>query len=53
MYHNFFIRSSVDGPYSQDKNRDADIENRLWTQQGKEKVGQIERVALMYVDYHV
>ena len=25
----------------------------LWTQQGKEKVGQLERVALTYIHYHV
>ena len=25
----------------------------LWTQQGKERVGQIERVALTYIHYHV
>ena len=31
------------------KNRNADAENRLWTLQGKERVGQIERVALAYI----
>ena len=25
----------------------------LWIQQGKERVGQIERVALTYIHYHV
>ena len=25
----------------------------LWTQQGKERVGQIERVALTYTHYHM
>ena len=24
---------------------------QLWTQQGKERVGQVERVALQYIDY--
>ena len=30
-YDNFFIFSSVDGPYLWGKNRDTDIENRLRT----------------------
>ena len=33
----------------QGRNRDTDIENRLWTQQGKEREGQIERAALTYI----
>ena len=37
--------------YLQDRKRDADAENDLWTQQGKEKMEQMERVALFY--YHV
>ena len=39
----------------QGSDRDADIENRLWTQLGKEKVGQwersIETYALPYVKW--
>ena len=35
------------------RNRDADIENRLWTQWEKERVGQIERIALKHIHYHV
>ena len=35
--------------YLQGRNRDAGIENRLWTQKVKERVGQIERVALTYI----
>ena len=31
---------------------DTDIENRLWTWQGKE-VGEIERIALKHIHYHV
>ena len=34
---------------SRGKNRDADVENRLWTLQGKEMVGPTERVALTYI----
>ena len=29
--------------------RASDIEKRLWTQWGKERVGQIERAALTYI----
>ena len=32
-------------------NRDTDIENRLWTQSGKKKVGPIERAALKHICY--
>ena len=34
--------------YLQGRSRDADIENRLWTQQEKERVEWIERVALKH-----
>ena len=33
--------------------RDADIENRLWTQQGKQRPEQRERVASTYIHYRV
>ena len=33
----------------QGKNRDEDIEDRLWTLQGKKRVRQIERVALKHI----
>ena len=39
--------------YLQARNRDADIENRLQTQWEKERVGQIERVALKHIYYHM
>ena len=52
-YDNFFIFSSVDGPFLRGKNRDTDIENRLWTQEGRERVGKIERVALKHMPYHM
>ena len=42
---NFFSKSK---PSFQGRNRDADTENRFWTQQGKEKLGQTERVIEMY-----
>jgi len=29
------------------------VSNRLWTQQGKEKVGQTETVALKHIHYHM
>ena len=32
---------------------DADVENRLWTQWGKERLGRIERVAWRRVPYHM
>ena len=33
--------------------RDRDVENGLWRQQGKERVGRVERVALTYIHYRV
>ena len=35
------------------QDRDSELEKGLWTQWGKERMGQIERVALfyIYVDY--
>ena len=35
------------------RNRDADIENRLVDTEGEVEVGQIERVALKHIHYHV
>ena len=35
------------------QNRDTDVEDGLWMQWGKEKVGSIERIALTYIHYHV
>ena len=35
------------------RNRDADIEIRLWTQWEKERVGWIEKVALKHTHYHM
>ena len=32
---------------------DTDTENRLWTQWGKERMGQIERLALKHTPYHM
>ena len=37
----------------QSKNREADIERRLVDIAGKERVGQIERVALKHMHYHI
>ena len=52
-YGNFFICSSVDGPYLWGKNRDTDIENRLDTikegENGKNRESSIETYALPYV----
>ena len=39
------------GTFLQGRNRDADRENRLWTQWGKERVGWTERVVLKH--YHI
>ena len=39
--------------YLQGRNRDKDIENRLWTQQKKGQVGQTERAALTCTHCHV
>jgi len=32
---------------------ETDIENRLSTWQGKERVGGIERIALKHIHYHI
>ena len=32
---------------------ETDIENRLWTWQGNERVGEIERIALKHIHYHI
>ena len=45
--------NGTDEPIYKGRNRDADIENRLWTQQGKEIVGQTGRVALTYIHHHM
>ena len=37
--------------YLQGRNGDADLEKGFVEQQGKEKVGQIEKVALTYIHY--
>ena len=39
--------------YLQGGSGDADVENRPWTQWGKERLGRIERVAWRHVHYHV
>ena len=39
--------------YFQGKNRDPDVENEHMDTGGKGRVGQIERVALTYIHYHV
>ena len=33
----------------QGRNRDTDIKTRLWTQQGKQRVGRLERAALICI----
>ena len=38
--------------YLQGRNRNSDVE-KTWTQQGKERVGQIDRVALKHTRHHV
>ena len=38
--------------YLQGRKRYADVENRLWAEQGKERVGRIDRVALTYIHCH-
>ena len=35
------------------RNRDTNIGNSLWMKQGKEGVGQVERVALKHTYYHM
>ena len=37
----------------QSRDRDTDTENRLWTQRGKKRVGQVERGALKHIYYHM
>ena len=37
----------------QDRNRDVQVENGLWKQKRKERVGQIERATLTYVRCHM
>ena len=39
--------------YLQESNGDADVENWLVDTVGKEKVGQTQKVALMYIQYYV
>ena len=39
--------------YLQGRNGDADVENRLWTHQWKERVGQTEKLALTHMHYYV
>ena len=42
-------RNSTDEHILQGRNRYTDIETRLWTQQGRERVGEIEAVALKFI----
>ena len=39
--------------YLQGSNEDEDVENRLVAKRGKERVGQMEKVALTCIHYHV
>ena len=45
--------NGTDEPTLQDRTREADIGNRLWTQPGKERVGCIERAALIYIYIYI
>ena len=49
MYIYMESRKMVLMNFLQGRNRDADIENRLWTQQGKERVLRIERGELKHI----
>ena len=56
LYINTYIRNLekwYSWTYLQGRRREADIQNGLWTQQGKERVGWPERVALTYIHHHV
>ena len=47
------LKSWYQWTYLQGRNKDSDTKNRLADKVGKKRVGQIERVALMYIHYHV